>query len=332
MKKLILSCFLFCLVVGNVFAKDDKQKHIIATASAGGTYYPVGMGIATIASMKLSNEYNKVFSAVTSAGSVENITMLQKGEADFAIIQGLIGSMAWQGKAKYKNNVKKNLRAISMLWYEVEQFAVTSKYAKTGNIQDMKNLYGKKFSIGGRNSGARVSTEIILDTLGIEYGKMDLQYLGYLTSANAFNKGEIEGMNTSAGVPTSAMCNVFIKSGPEKIKVLEFTKEDLLTINENYPVWSPFIIKAGVYPEQKHAIHTIAQPSLLVTTKDISEDTVYLLTKTIYENLPFLHEVHDVIKTISLSKATVGIPMTLHPGAVRYYEEKGIKIPSSLKE
>ena len=329
LKYFILSIVFFISLGNNLFAKDNKQRFIITTASAGGTYYPVGMGIATIASKELSS-HNMLFSAVTSAGSAENIRMLEKGEASFAILQGLFGSMAWQGKAKYEGNPKKNLRAVSMLWHNVEQFTIRSKYAITGNIKDLKNLYGKKFSIGGRSSGARVSAETILNSLNISYNKMDLEYLGYLASANALFKGEIEGMNTPAGAPTSAICNVFIRLGEDNIRVLEFTKEDLLKINEKYPVWSPYIIKAGVYPDQKKDIHTIAQPSLLVVAKDTPDEIVYLLTQAIYDNLPFLHNVHQATKSKSLKKATVGLPMPLHPGAAKFYKEKGIHIPDYL--
>lgn len=329
LKKFIFSCFLLSLLTNNLLA---KEKYVIATATAGGTYYPVGVGIATIASLKLSASNKMVFSAVTSAGSAENLTMLQSGEADLAIIQGLFGSMAWQGKAKYEGDVRKDLRAISMLWHEVEQFTVLSELAETGNIKDLKNLYGKKFSIGGRNSGARVSTEIILDSLGISYNKMNLEYLGYAASANALIEGKIDGVNPLAGVPTSAVCNLFMKTTPKKLQILEFTKEDLLKVNDSYPIWTPYIIKADTYHGQTKDIHTIAQPSLLVATKDMSEEAVYQLTKVIYENLDFLHEVHKATKPMSIKKAIVGSPIPLHPGAARFYRENGIDIADDLLE
>jgi len=309
---------------------DTKEKYVIATASAGGTYYPVGIGIATIASKELSQTYNMVFSAITSAGSAENLNMLQKGEVDFAILQGLFGSMAWQGKAKYQDEPKKNLRSVSMLWQNVEHFTVLSKYALTGNIKDLHNLYGKSFSIGGRNSGARVSAETILNSLDITYSKMNLEYLGYAASAKALHKGDIEGMNTPAGAPTSAVINAFSMIGAKKLTVLEFNEDDLIKINNNYPVWSAYTIEAGTYPFQTKDIKTIAQPSLLVVTKDTAEETVYLLTKAIYENLPFLHTVHKATKSISLEKAIDGLPIPLHSGAAKFYKEKGLSIPDDL--
>ena len=307
-----------------------ETKYVIATASTGGTYYPVGVGIATIASIKLAKEHKTTFSAITSAGSNENVDMLDKGEVNFAILQGLFGSMAWQGKDKYEGNAKKNLRSISMLWQNVEQFTIKSEYAKTGNIKDIKNLYGERFSIGGRSSGSRVSSETILSSLGIDYNKMDLQYLGYSPSSTALQDGKVQGMTTPSGPPTSAVTNAFASIGADNIKVLDFTKSDLDAINANYPVWTPFNIKAGTYPGQTKDINTIAQPNLLVVTEDTPEETVYLLTKTIYENLPFLNSVHKATLAMSLQKAIDGLPMPLHPGAAKFYKEQGINIPASL--
>ncbi len=329
-KKIIVSSVLATSLMTVASAKKAEQKYVIATASTGGTYYPVGVGIATIASLKLAKKNKLTFSAITSAGSGENIDMLEKGEVNFAILQGLFGSMAWQGKAKYEGKAKKNLRSVSMLWQNVEQFTVKKDFAKTGNIKDLKNLYGKKFSIGGRSSGSRVSAETIMNSLGIDFNKMNIQYLGYTPSSTALQDGKIDGMNTPSGPPTSAVTNAFASIGNDKIKVLNFSKSDLEKINNNYPVWSPFTIKAKTYPGQKEDIKTIAQPNLLVVTKDTPEETVYLLTKTIYENLPFLNTVHKATKAMALNKAIVGLPMPLHKGAAKFYKEKGIKIPASL--
>ena len=288
LKKIIVTSVITASMLTGAQAAKQEQKYVIATASTGGTYYPVGVGIATIASLKLAKNEKMTFSAITSAGSGENVDMLEKGEVNFAIVQGLFGSMAWQGKAKYEGQPKKNLRSITMLWQNVEQFTIKNDYAKTGNIMDLKNLYGERFSIGGRSSGSRVSAETILSSLGIDFNKMNIQYLGYTPSSTALQDGKVQGMNTPSGPPTSAVTNAFASIGAKNIKVLDFDDKNLKTINDNYPVWTPFIIKAGTYPGQEKDINTIAQPNLLIVTKDTPEETVYLLTKTIYENLPFL--------------------------------------------
>ncbi|MFK2823294.1 TAXI family TRAP transporter solute-binding subunit [Arcobacter sp. YIC-80] len=330
LKKLFVTSAIAATMITGANAAKKESKYVIATASTGGTYYPVGVGIATIASLKLAKKHKTTFSAITSAGSGENVDMLQKGEVNFAILQGLFGSMAWQGKAKYDGQPKKNLRSITMLWQNVEQFTIRKEFAKTGNINDLKNLYGERFSIGGRSSGSRVSAETIMSSLGINFNKMNIQYLGYTPSSTALQDGKIDGMNTPSGPPTSAVTNAFASIGNDKIRVLDFNEKDLKKINDNYPVWTPFTIKAGTYPGQTKDINTIAQPNLLVVTKDTPEETVYLLTKTIYENLPFLNSVHKATKAMSLDKAISGLPMPLHPGAARFYKEQGIKIPATL--
>ncbi len=330
LKKLLATSVLASALITGMNAADKEQKYIIATASTGGTFYPVGVGIATIASIKLAAKEKMTFSAISSAGSGENIDMMDKGEVNFSIIQALFGSMAWQGKAGYDGKPRKNLRSISMLWQNVEQFVVYNKVATTGNIMDMKNLYGKKFSIGKRGSGTLVSGETILDSLGIDYNKMDLQYLGYTPSSTAMQDGKVDGMNIPSGVPTSAITNAYATIGADKIKHLEFSDADIEKIQANYPVWTRYVIPKETYPGQMADINTIAQPNLLVVTADTPEETVYLLTKTMYENLPFLNSVHKATKVMNIKKAIDGLPMPLHPGAIKYYKEQGIEIPQRL--
>lgn len=327
-KKLTLASVAAAVLLTNSLA--NEQKYIIGTASTGGTYYPVGVGIATIASLKLAKDKKITFSAITSAGSAENIDMMEKNEANFGILQGLFGSMAWQGKAKYENNAKKNLRSVTMLWQNVEHFTVAKEVATSGNIKDLKNLYGKAFSIGQRNSGTRVSGETIMEALGIEHKKMNIQYLGYTPASTSLQDGKILGMNTPAGSPVSAVTNAYATIGANKLKVLEFTDEDIANIQKAYPVWTRFVVAKDTYPGQKEDLNLIAQPNLLVTTKDTPEEVVYLLTKTIYENLPFLNQVHKITTNMSLQKALDGLPMPLHKGAAKYFTEQGIKIPDRL--
>ena len=142
LKRVLVASVVTSALLTGANAAKKETKYVIATASTGGTYYPVGVGIATIASLKLAKKHKTTFSAITSAGSGENVSMLQNGEVNFAILQGLFGSMAWQGKAKYEGEAKKNLRSISMLWQNVEQFTIKNKFAKTGNIMDLTNGIG----------------------------------------------------------------------------------------------------------------------------------------------------------------------------------------------
>ncbi len=316
---------------GEASKTGGEKSYVLATASPGGTYYPVGVAIATLASDKLGETDHIKMNAITSAGSGENVQLLKTGEADFAILQGLFGSMAWQGKGKYEGKPEKEMRAVTMLWENVEHFVVYKEFAKTGNIMDLKNLKGKPFSIGKRGSGTETSGKTILTALGFDPDNdFKLEHMGYSASAKAMQDKRVLGMNIPAGPPVAAITQAFATIGADNIAVLEFTDDQLKKIDSNFPVWSRYVIKTGTYPGQKTDIHTIAQPNFLAVRPDVDEETVYKLVKTIYENLPYLHKMHKATMAIKLERGVQGLPVPLHPGAVKFFKEKGINIPASL--
>jgi len=305
------------------------KQYVIATATTGGTYYPVGVALATLTSIKLRKK-GITANAISSAGSGENVDMLKNGEVDFAILQGLFGAMAYNGKMKYEGKPMKNMRAVTMLWQNVEHFVILSKYKKTGTITDLKN-FKEGFSIGKRGSGTEGSGRVILSAFGIEPDKdFRTEYLGYTPSAQAMMDNRIAGANIPAGPPVSAITQLFATLGADKVKVLDFTDDQLAQVRKVFPIWTRFVIKAGVYPGQKKDINTIAQPNFLAVRPEVPAEDVYLILKTIYDNLPFLHNIHKATMAMKLDKAIDGLVVPLHPGAVKFYQEKGIKIPENL--
>lgn len=309
---------------------EEKRSYILATASTGGTYYPVGVALATLTKVKLEPKYKVSLSAINSAGSGENIKLLGENEAQFAILQGLYGAWAWSGEGSLKSSgPQTHLRSVSMLWQNVEQFAVKSDLVKSGTIADLAELKGKKFSIGKKNSGTEGSGRQILGGLGMEADSLDLAYMGYGPSADALQNGTINGMNIPSGVPTSAITRAYAALGSD-MTVLDFTDEQIKEANGGYQLWTRYVIPANTYPGQTKDINTMAQPNFLAVRDDVSEEDVYLLTKTVYENLPFLNGIHKATKAMALEKAIAGLPLPLHPGAARYYKEAGLSIPAHL--
>ncbi|MCS0324072.1 TAXI family TRAP transporter solute-binding subunit [Vibrio diabolicus] len=315
-------------IAANAAAED--RSYILATASTGGTYYPVGVALATLSKVKLAPKHHFSLSAISSAGSGENVKLLNENEAQFAILQGLYGAWAWSGEGPYeKSGRQEQLRSVSMLWQNVEHFIVRSDLAKTGTVTDLNNLDGKKFSIGKKNSGTENSGRQIMKGLKVDPDKFNLAYMGYGGSASALQNGTIDGMNTPAGVPVGAVTQAFAALGKD-ISILSFTDEQIKEANGNYNLWTKYEIPANTYPGLDKPITTIAQPNFLAVREDISEEDVYQLTKAIYENLPFLQGIHKATKAMVIEKAIAGLPVPLHPGAARYYKEMGIEIPSDL--
>ena len=312
-------------------AFDKKLQLVLATATTGGTYYPVGVAIATITTNNLAASDNISMTAITSAGSGENIQLLKNKEADLAIIQSLYGAMAWQGRGRYKDKPQRYIRSLTVLWENVEHFVILEKYAEAGDMSDLKNIQKKNFSIGKRGSGTETSGRVILEALAYNPAKdFKLKYLGYNPSAGALQNGRIVGMNIPAGPPASAITQAYAVLGPNGVRILDFTDSQLEAVNSDYAVWKRAILKPGTYPGQDKPIQTISQSNLLVVHEDIGEDQIYKLVKNMYKNLPFLRRVHRATEKMSIENALEGLSVPLHPGALRYYKEQGLSIPPHL--
>ncbi|MDF4886850.1 TAXI family TRAP transporter solute-binding subunit, partial [Vibrio parahaemolyticus] len=196
----------------------------------------------------LAPKHHFSLSAISSAGSGENVKLLNENEAQFAILQGLYGAWAWSGEGPYeKSGRQEQLRSVSMLWQNVEHFIVRSDLAKTGTVTDLNNLDGKKFSIGKKNSGTENSGRQIMKGLKVDPDKFNLAYMGYGGSASALQNGTIDGMNTPAGVPVGAVTQAFAALGKD-ISILSFTDEQIKEANGNYNLWTKYEIPANTYP------------------------------------------------------------------------------------
>ncbi|PUB13655.1 TAXI family TRAP transporter solute-binding subunit [Yoonia sediminilitoris] len=310
-------------------AHAEEASYILATASTGGTYYPVGVALSTLIKVKLEPSEKIGMSAISSAGSGENVRLLREGEAQFGILQGLYGYYAATGTGPVSEK-QDNLRSVTMLWQNVEQFVVSADAATTGTIEDMVALKGEGMALGRQNSGTIGSNSTILSGFGIDIETdYDLVFAGYGPSAEALQNGQVKGISTPAGVPTGAISQLMASAG-DSVKMLNFTEEQVAMADGGRGLWTPYNIPAGTYPGQTEDVNTIAQPNFLATDASLPEENVYMITKTIYENLPFLQAIHPATKVMAIEAAIAGLPVPLHPGAARYYQEVGIDIPERL--
>jgi TRAP transporter TAXI family solute receptor len=327
---MVIVAFVFLLCFPGLETPAQKKKPIslvIATATTGGTYYPIGVGMASLWSIRLADKHGIMVGAITSAGSAENINMLRGKEVDLAILQGLFGKMAWKGIGIYKGKLYQELRTISMLWPNVEHFVLVKDKIKTGTATDIKGL---RFSIGRAGSGTETSGLVIMEGLGMARKDVKAEYLGYFESSKAMKDGRIDGANLCAGPPVAAVMDLFASPGMKAV-VLNFTDKQMDQINEKtaYPGFR-YIIPANTYPGQPESVRTIAQPNFLGVRVDVDKETVYLLTKTLFENPDYMRQVHKMGTFITLENALSGLPAPLHPGAYKYYKEVGLKIPKNL--
>jgi len=315
-------------VAGGATAQDDTN-YILSTASTGGTYYPVGVALSTLTKVKLQPDHGIGMSAINSAGSGENVRLLREDEAQFAILQGLFGFYARSGTGPI-DEPQENLRAVTMLWQNVEHFVVANDHVQDGTLTDLVDMKGEAMAMGRRNSGTIGSNRTLLEGFGIDIDEdYDLLYAGYTPSAEALQNGQVAGVGVPGGPPVGAISQLLAAAG-DSFTVLDVTDEELETADGDKGLWTRYVIEAGTYPNQAADIRTIAQPNFLAVRDDVPEEHVYLFTKTVFENLPFLQAIHPATNAMSLEAALAGLPFPLHPGAARYFQEAGLDIPERL--
>lgn len=305
------------------------RPYVLTTATTGGTYYPVGVALATIAHAQLAESEGISLTAISSAGSLENVKLLRDNQAQFALLQGPFGAWSWSGEGPV-SNPQTHMRSVAAMWQNVEHFVLLTRFTETGTMADLNNLDGERYVLGARNSGADQTGRFILDTLGIDYqSRFTLAYMGYGPTTSAIQDNNIVGMNIPAGAPVSSITQAYALLG-DRMTILNWTQEDLDRVNAKYPLWDWYEFPPGTYPNQDELIRTVGSPNVLVTRADIPEDVVYNITKVIWENLATLQEIHGATRDMRIDIAVAGLGAPLHAGALRYYREIGLEIPDRL--
>src|SRR5699024_2486699 len=321
MKKLMTLVTLSFLLT--LTACSGGEEYVtISTASSGGTYYPIGVGLGNIWSEEVEN---LDATGQSSAGSVENIDLLRNEETEVAILHGHIRAQAIDGSGNFEEEPYEELRSISMLWSNVEHFVLSDDKVDEGTISDIK---GSSFSIGPQASGTEESTLTIMEGVGLTEKDIDTEHLGYDDTVSAMRDGQLDGGSVPAGVPVAAVMDMYA-SGYDAT-ILEVTEDQLDDINDIYDTWIPYEIPGRTYENVDEDVQTIAMPNFLGVSADLDEELVYEITKATYENIDEVQDIHDSAEDVSLDTALDGLPAPLHIGAYKYFEEEGLDIPDEL--
>lgn len=313
---------------------DDRPittDHTLATASPGGVYFPAGVAVATVVKIMLEPRAGVTLSAVTSAGSIENLGLLREEEVAFAFAQSLYGLQARRGDGPFaESGADPTLRSVTTLWPDIEQFVISRDAAETGSLADLAALKGEAMAFGDLGSGALGSTRILLKGLGLDaVADFELFHAPYDSSADALARGAVAGLAMPAGAPTPAIVALLEKAG-DRLALLDVTDAEFARINKGVDLWRRHVIRPGTYPGQTKPWRTLAQPNFLATRAGVPEEDVYQITRTLFEQRALLGGLHPALTALSLESALSGLPAPLHPGALRYYREAGLTVPATL--
>ena len=323
----ILTLLLCLTLSGCKEPGSTNRTYVLTTGTTSATYYPVGVALATLVSADQDSAFS--LSAISSAGSLENVKLLRDNQAQLATMLSIFATWAYEGKGPILNP-QSHLRAVTALWPNVEHLLLKTNLVTNGTFSDYSKLEGGRISIGMRNSGAEITGLYMLDKLGIDYEtELSIAYLGYGPSADALQDGNIVGLNAPGGPPMAAITRAHALLG-DQLTILSVNQEELNAINSEYPIWDFYDLPANTYPSQSKTIRTAGSANVLIAREDIPDSVVYSLTKLIWENLAVLREIHGATRSMVFEQALRGVTIPLHEGALRFYQEKGLDIPAVL--
>lgn len=285
----------------------------VLTGGTSGVYYPLGVAIAKIYGDKIPNVKTQV---QATKASVENLILLQQGRGEIAFTLGDSLKAAWEGdeEAGFKARLDK-LRTIGAIYPNYIQIVATAE----SGIKTLADLKGKSLSVGAPKSGTELNSRAILAAAGLTYKDMGkVEYLPFAESVELMKNRQLNATLQSAGLGVASLKDL---STSTDIVVVSVPKS---VVDKIGPPFVSVMIPANTYTGQDKDVPTAAVVNYLVTSSAVSEDLAYQMTKLIFESLPELANAHAAGKEIKLAAAPTGSPVPLHPGAIRYYREKGL--------
>lgn len=289
----------------------------VATGGTGGTYYPLGGAIAKIFN---DNIEGVTANAQSTGASVENIGLVSTGETEIAFVQNDVTYYAWTGTESFADSEPiKNIRGMAMLYPEVVQLIANAD----AGISSVEDLAGKKVAVGAPGSGTEVNARQLLEVHGMTYddlGKTD--YLSFNEAANNLKDKNVDAAFVTGAIPTSAVTEITQTSD---IVVIPVDSAKIAELIAKYPFYTEVSIPGGSYRGNDADVVTPAVMAMLVVPEDLDEELAYQMTKSMFEQRQVIIDTHERGNDIKLETALEGMPIDVHPGAQRYYDEQGIE-------
>ncbi|HTI86999.1 MAG TPA: TAXI family TRAP transporter solute-binding subunit [Alphaproteobacteria bacterium] len=301
------------LAAGLSTATEADEFINVLTGGTSGVYYPIGVA--------LSNLYTEAIpgsrpSVQATKASVENLLLLQqgKGEVAFTLGDSLVFARDGNEEAGFKTKLDK-LRGIAAIYPNYIQVVAT----KASGIKTLADLKGKRLSVGAPKSGTELNARAILGAAGLSYKDLGkIEYLAFDESIELMKNRQLDATLQSAGLGVASIRDL---AASVPITVVEIPAA---VVDKAGAPYVKGVIPTGTYTGQTADVPTATVVNYLVTREGVSADTAYGMTKAMFEHLGDLAASHSAAKGIQLAHALDGMPIPLHPGAERYYREKGL--------
>lgn len=307
------------LVLSGSTLAQEKYSLSIATGGTGGVYYPLGGGLANVLSKYVPGLQA---TAEVTGGSVDNLKLIATGKPYIAFSMADAGQDAYRGEDKFKGT-KVPLRTLMVL-YPNRMHVVTTE--GTG-IAKMADLKGKRVSTGSPGSATEVMAFRVIEAAGLDKDRdMKRERLGVAESVNAIKDRKIDAFFWVGGLPTAAVTDLANTPGI-KIKMIDHAYT-VAAMNKKYgPLYIEDVIPKATYRGMDADNHEATVWNILVSHQNLSDQTAYNIVKTIFERRDDLIAVHKEAANFKLeNQKAAASPIPFHPGAVKYFAERGVKL------
>lgn len=329
MKK-ILSVFIVLFFVSAIFMSCSKEEEsttpaakqsfvTIGTGGITGVYYPTGGAIARIVNKK-RDTYGIRATVESTGGSVFNVNAVMAGDLEFGVVQSDRQYQAMKGMAEWEDKgPQADLRAV----FSIHPESITLVAADDAGINTIQDLKGKRVNIGNPGSGQRQNSIDALENAGINY-ETDLTAEG-VKAAEApglLQDGRIDAFFYTVGHPSGAIKEA--TAGKRKVHFVPITGVDQLLAK--YPYYAKAFVPKSQYPGATNETDaaTFGVKATFVTSAKVPEDTVYAITKEVFDNFDEFKKLHPAYQVLTKQGMLEGLSAPIHPGAMKYYKEVGL--------
>ena len=314
---LIGTAALLCTTLVFPVTSFAAKRIVFSGGPAGGTFQVVANAIQVYGPVK-NHEAFKV-KAQSSAGSVENLRKVDRGKADFGVVYSGHVYLGRNGLLKNDNKKYENVMAVAYLYGAPAQL-VTRKGA---GIKSVKDLVGKKVGVGNAGSGAYANCELFFTHMGV-WDKIEQNALGYNDAAAAFGNNQLDAFWLFTAFPSGAVIMAAQSNDIELVNVGKDAEES--GFYEKFPYFSRLSVPAGTYRGVDYDSPSFQDSTLWVANANVPDQVVYDLLSMIYteEGLAHMRSQKKTFKEMKVEDGVKGIVTPMHPGAVKFWKEKGV--------
>ncbi len=288
-----------------------SEKIFLATGSETGTYYSFGIALGQVLKDKIGQE----FGVQSTGASKANIQLVADGDVSMAIVQNDVMDYAFNGTNTFADEgAVQGFSAVATLYAEVVQIV-----AKPG-ITSVADLKGKTVSVGDAGSGTEFNAAQIFEAYGMTFDDINKQSLGFTDSADKFKDGQLDAFFVTAGAPTTCITDLATSND---FVILSIGETEMNYLKEHYGYYTEYTLPANTYSKQTEDAVTVAVKATLIAKDTLSEETVYNVTKGIFENVEAIKATHAKGSELSADSGVQGISVPFHPGAEKYFKEIG---------